>query len=160
MENSVNITLKPYLRAFLCREFNAEGGFVKINRHNSIGRLIYSLIHLCNKPDYRQPSKNDVTIILPEVRRFHPERGFLYLPQFAQDCIEDHIEAYFDMRFYNFMNNSVNCKVKQEDSIQYFLTAHKLKEDLISMDALKKKYYRFRRKNTEFVTGMLQRSVI
>lgn len=161
---TLKILTKPYLKKYI---HSLYGRTVIFSTSNQFGTIIMALL---DKPNVIRQSKEKIKVQLneydAELLIFCPI-WFIKKNMYGFDISENHMLAlnkYIEQRFtedlYKFCYIMNKCGVSLEDAIDEFCKCHQIELDEdITLDALKKKEYRYRKHLDDIDAGISKNKI-
>lgn len=151
MDISLHIPVNPVVKKIFEKDF---GNPYRLSTKQSIGRTLLGILAISKSGYNKYPGKQTITIIL-SIYYFNQygikginEENIAHLSKYIEDKFRERLFLFLDSRLS--LKNKITRTSKEKpimkinDSILEFLKSYNLTEDEISLEALKKKYYRLR----------------
>ncbi|WP_372648244.1 hypothetical protein [Draconibacterium sp.] len=149
----ITFSLDPLHQAYCRHLFNSEPGskYIIVSRRSIVGKLIHSFIFPSNFPVNRPLIENPVTFVLPVKNTNHYiyKSRFIYIPKWAEEKLQDYIEADFKCWVRERFEIGYKKKFDQKEIIEAILRGLNVRNNTANYDTIKKIDYRYRRKKTE-----------
>jgi len=156
---SISIYMPTYLAAYFRSHLVVRNKRYYMSTANDVGRMLNSLISYPEGSGRVEPQNTDdelVEIYIPN----NPSR----INKFSRNFITktnarrfvDFLKCTFDIEFHNWILIANTMGLKNEFAYELFLHRKKIDTDAKSMEALKKKDYRFRQRIKDQVSESLQ----
>jgi len=150
----------PRANAFLHIRY---GDLLRLNESDRVAAYIYTCLRMGRKHAALQKHHSTVTwsyfpVKLTNTQRF--DEKLLTISPISVAWYNTYLEEQFDTLFYLRITELVYMKrIPKENAISIFMMKYDIDEDQISAETLKKRYFRYRKKNVEFSKDLLGNNV-